>query len=90
LSRPADKPHSVVDGHLSGTDVTARLGATYPALLAGRAVPNACFVLLRVGFTKPHMSPCALGVSYTAISPLPLARRFVFCGTFQQLTLSGC
>src|SRR5215831_16075029 len=35
---------------------------------------KALLTLLQVGFTKPPQSPAALVVSYTTVSPLPLAR----------------
>src|SRR5215831_12466179 len=53
---------------------------------------KALLTLLQVGFTKPPQSPAALVVSYTTVSPLPLARpkpgqgRSAFCGTVPRVT----
>jgi len=52
---------------------------------AGRATPFPCLVLLRAGFAEPTRSPEPLVGSYPTFSPLPLARRSIFCGTFPVL-----
>jgi hypothetical protein len=49
----------------------------------------ALLTLLPVGFTEPRQSPAVLVVSYTTLSPLPLARRFAFCGTFPRVAPGG-
>src|SRR5690606_38795476 len=55
----AGKPGSVVSGHLSGTAVASRLGATDPGVVARRTASAPCLVLLPVGFTLPPLSPAA-------------------------------
>jgi hypothetical protein len=56
----------------------------------------ALVTLLRVGFTEPPGSLRALVVSYTTVSPLPLARpkpgpgRSVLCGTVPRVTPGRC
>src|SRR5437899_12945921 len=71
-------------GHPSGTAVAGSLvrstrehRAGYPQSLAQAPRPGrrwALVTLLRVGFTEPPGSLRALVVSYTTVSPLPLAR----------------
>ena len=43
-------------------------------------------VLLRVGFTLPHLLPDARCALTAPFHPYPILRRFVFCGTFRRLT----
>ena len=80
-SRPADKPGSVVGGHLSGTAVARRLmrptrgsdGTGRPVQGQGQALPprRPCLALLPVGVAWPPGSPRTPVVSYTTFSPLP-------------------
>lgn len=80
-SRPADKPGSVVGGHLSGTAVARRLkrptrgsdGTGHPVWRQGWALPprRPCLALLPVGVAWPPGSPRTPVVSYTTFSPLP-------------------
>src|SRR5215831_4842226 len=88
-------PLTRADGHPSGTAVADSLVRSTREHRAGRPQPlaqargrsrKALLTLLRVGFTEPPGSLRALVVSYTTVSPLPLARpktgpgRSAFCG----------
>ena len=75
-------------GHPSRPHVAARLKRPTRALdgkphraLSGLAPGGAC--------RAASVARSAV-VSYTAVSPLPLARRFVFCGAFPRVTPGGC
>ena len=80
-SRPADKPGSVVGGHLSGTAVARRLmrptrgsdGTGRPVQEQPQGLPlrRPCLALLPVGVAWPPGSPRTPVVSYTTFSPLP-------------------
>ena len=69
--------------------------ATYPATPAtrvalGRTVLKAALFGLAPDGVYPATRLTAGAVSsYLAVSPLPLSRRFVFCGTFHRLAASG-
>ena len=90
--RPADKPGSVVGGHLSGTAVTrclkqpTRRSKETGSLLSRRSESPSCSALLPVGVAWPPVSPQAPVVSYTTFSPSPgrLCRPgcLLFCGPF--------
>ena len=74
-------------GHPSRPHVAARLKRPTRALdgkphraLSGLAPGGAC--------RAASVARSAV-VSYTAVSPLPLARRFVFCGAFPRVTPGG-
>src|SRR5262249_3528366 len=94
-------PLARADGHPSGAAVAGSLMRSTREL--GRAAlkrsrrprgrnRQALLTLLRVGFTEPPGSLRALVVSYTTVSPLPLARpkpgqgRSAFCGTIPRVT----
>jgi hypothetical protein len=62
-------------GHPSRSAVADGFCATYPQASDGPPSNACCLALLRVGFTEPSRSPGMLVVSYTAVSPLPRARR---------------
>ncbi len=93
-SEQACKPNSVSSmdssmkdgGHSSRLFITEQLKRPDPGNLASnqrcekRSHP--CSVLLRVGFAKLSRSSGTLVSSYLTLSPLPLAGRFPFCGTF--------
>ena len=49
-----------------------------------------CLTLLQARFTEPAESPRPLVGSYPTVSPLPLARRSVFCGTISRVAPGGC
>src|SRR5580700_406244 len=76
-------PLTRADGHPSGTAVAGSLVRSTREHRAGRPQPlaqaprpgrrAALVTLLRVGFTEPPGSLRALVVSYTTVSPLPLA-----------------
>jgi hypothetical protein len=80
-SRSADKPGSVVGGHLSGTAVARRLmrptrgsdGTGHPVQGQPQGLPlrRPCLALLPVGVAWPPGSPRTPVVSYTTFSPLP-------------------
>jgi hypothetical protein len=80
-SRSADKPGSVVGGHLSGTAVARRLmrptrgsdGTGRPVQGQPQGLPlrRPCLALLPVGVAWPPGSPRTPVVSYTTFSPLP-------------------
>jgi hypothetical protein len=100
MSRPVSRILSSrgTGDHPSATDVAARLRrmrrATYPDASREQRSndvrgPKPFLVLLRVGFAEPSRSLGTLVVSYTAVSPLPVARRSVLCGTVPRVTPGG-
>ena len=58
--------------------------AAYPEGRRAASLPPYS-ALLPVGFTKPAGSPLPLVVSYTTVSPFPLAGWFAFCCTFRRV-----
>src|SRR5690606_22416793 len=100
----ADKPGSVEDNHSSWIRVTAYLQrATREHVRATRAEPVRgplrllpYLLLLQAGFAVPPSVTTGAVRSYRTFSPLPPppsragVRRFVFCGTFRELTLPRC
>ena len=59
-----------------------------PGITTGRRI-DSLFGLAPSGVC-PAKPVASLAVrSYRTISPLPLARRYIFCGTFRQLALPG-
>ena len=81
------------DGHPSGSPVARTLLRPTRDPTAGNRRP--CLALLRVGFAEPSSSPMTLVVSYTTVSPLPVAgihprlRRSALCCTFRRVTPPG-
>ena len=94
---PACKPDSVLGfprgDHPSATAVASDLVRSTREHRAGHSFTQiGCPILLTllpVGFTEPPQSPAVLVVSYTTLSPLPLARRFAFCGTVPRVAPGG-
>src|ERR1700721_1112990 len=91
VSRVLSTPRAALDGHSSGTDLTARL--TRPTRAADRKYSHAhafarrrppLFGLAPGGVYPASPVTKAAVRSYRTVSPLPRAnpRRFVFCGTF--------
>jgi len=64
----------------SSSDLPAKLERTTP-LLFGLAPDEV--------YPATPVTSGAVG-SYPTISPLPIARRYIFCGTFSSLTAAGC
>jgi len=81
----ADKPGSVVDDHSSGMCVAAHLKQP----TREQCGPHLMFpylVLLRVGFTLPHLLPNARCALTTPFHPYRSEDwRYIFCGTFRRL-----
>jgi hypothetical protein len=81
------------DGHPSGSPIARTLLRPTRDPTAGNRRP--CLALLRVGFAEPSSSPMTLVVSYTTVSPLPVAgfhprlRRSALCCTFRRVTPPG-
>ncbi len=89
--KPGSVPENSGDDHSSRTAVTCNLQQPTRELRTGRPQTLPYLALLRVGFTKLPVSPLELVSSYLTVSPLPdLLRRFIFCGTFLKVTLTGC
>jgi hypothetical protein len=88
--KPADKPGSVVDSHSSGRFVALR-SSDLPAGDASNIV--ACLFGLAPDGVCPATDVATRAVSsYLAISPLPICLRkgrYIFCGTFHHLAVSG-
>ena len=75
-------------GHPSRPRVAARLKRPTRAL---DGKPHRALSGLAPGGACPAASVARSAVvSYTAVSPLPLARRFVFCGAFPRVAPGGC
>jgi hypothetical protein len=92
--KPSSVPEKSGDDHSSRTAVACGLQQPTREPRAGRPQTLPYLALLRVGFTKLPVSPPKLVSSYLAISPLPqqkiLLWRFIFCGTFLKVALTGC
>ena len=81
----ADKPGSVVSNHSSGRIVANPLKRP-TQIPHGPCVSGSLFGLAPSG-VYPATSVTRRAVrSYRTISPLPIARRFIFCGTFRRFT----
>ena len=91
------KPGFVENNHLSGSQVTLTFmqpTRTKTELRNGSSsiIVDVCpyLALLLVGFTLPTLLPkwrCALTAPFHPY--LRLGRRYIFCGTFPQVTLAG-
>ena len=66
------------DRHSSRSAVARALKQPTRKVWPGRPLPY--LVLLRTGYAEHAASLRHLVVSYSTVSPLPLARRFAFCG----------
>ncbi len=69
--KPSSVPGCPGDDHSSRTPVTRGLQQPTRELRAGHPQTLPYLVLLRVGFSKPAMSPLPLVSSYLTFSPLP-------------------
>ncbi len=91
---PTCTPGSVPGFFAPSTAIS--LGDTLPWHSSGLPEDSAsrviilCLTLLRTRFTWRAVSPRPPVVSYTTLSPLPLAGRSALCGTFSRITPGGC
>ena len=69
--KPSSVPDFSGDDHSSGTRVAPGLKQPTRELWAGQPQALPYLALLRVGFSKPAMSPLPLVSSYLTFSPLP-------------------
>ena len=92
--KPSSVPEKSGDDHSSRTTVACNLQQPTRELRTGRPQTLPYLALLQVGFTELPVSPLELVSSYLTISPLPdqkyLLRRYIFCGTFLKVALTGC
>jgi hypothetical protein len=88
--KSVDKPGSVTDNHSSGTNVTV-------CLKQPTRIPHGSCVTIKrskgflFGLAPSGVCPATPVASravrsYRTISPLPVNRRYLFCGTFRRLT----
>ncbi len=85
-----DKPGSVADNHSSGTCVTACLKQPtripYGPHVMTFQSHGFLFGLAPSGVFPATTVASRAVRSYRTISPLPLTRRYIFCGTFRRFT----
>ena len=73
------------DSHSSGSSVTGRLKQPTRKLLRAAACAS-LFGLAPAGVCPATAVTDSAVRSYRTISPLPIYRRYIFCGTFRRLT----
>ena len=88
IGRPSRKPGSVIEWSSISNSSCLKSPATYPR--TERATPHILLLgLAPDGVYQADKSPCRWCALTAPFHPYRKMRRFVFCGTFLKVTLTG-